>query len=244
MGTKKAKKRDKKNLGDFLSLGARKRLNTSKKRDSTRGRSFSRRRARDQRATLDASPPAVGDPAWFTAEAREARRLKLARQLLDVHRKRYDLTKNPVFVWEAIDAAMIGRVPLPDWVTAYLGRVSTRIGALSRSKVPRKNDPPRAVYHALEFGGRRKAANPFTAMSESWHTVNIALAVWWAMGDGTKLDFAIEAVVRTHPVECTRDPKCSTISRTTVARAWRLHGPSISNSSGPPTRPNKVSFRH
>jgi hypothetical protein len=190
-----------------------------------------------------ADPPQVGTPEWFAPDAVEARRLKGAAQALDVLRRRFELTKNPVFAWDAVHVACSQGVPLPEWVTAYLNRVAARIGELSRAGVPHKNDPPRAVYHALEFGGRRNAANPFTAMSESWHSVNIALAVWYAMegvlkadgtrGDETKLDFALDAVVRTHPDHCTRDPKCSTISRTTVARAWRLHGPSITESEPP-----------
>ena len=47
------------------------------------------------------------------------------------------------------------------------------------------------------------------------------------MADDTKPDFAIDAVVRSHPAHCTRHPKCTAISRSTVARAWRLHRDAI-----------------
>jgi hypothetical protein len=169
-------------------------------------------------------PPQLGEPAWFARDAVEARRRKVTRQLLRVAQQQYEFTKNPVFVWEAVRIASHLSAPLPAWVMAYLARVADRIGQLSRADVPTKNEPPRAVYRALEFGGRGgKGANPFTAMSDSWHSVSIALAVWWAMDEWPKVDFAIDAVVKTHPTQCTRNPKCHAISRSTVARAWRLH---------------------
>jgi hypothetical protein len=128
--------------------------------------------------------------------------------LLRVLDQQYAYTKNPVFVWAAIATALKRGAPLPAWVRHYLGRVAASIGTLSRT-VPRKNDPPRAVYRALEFG-RRVGGNPFTAMSDSWHTVRIALDVWRAMRRHA-------ADVRSTPW-CARirigarDPQCTTIS--------------------------------
>jgi hypothetical protein len=184
----------------------------------------------------------VGSPDRRNPEGVEARVQEMLRRLFQNFDVRYQKTRNPVFVWEAIHLALERRAPLPDWVIAYLGRVSAQIRTLSRTGVPRKNEVPRAVYRALEFSNRT-GQNPFTAISDAWHAASIALDVWYEMRDGTKLDFALDAAAKTHTMHCTRDPRCPTISRTTVARAWRRFQVSI---VPPPRNPHsrRGSTRH
>lgn len=141
---------------------------------------------------------------------------------LEVRRQQYQQTKNPVFVWSAIEIIIREHRTMPAWVRDYLGRVATNIDTLSRRRIPRKNEPPRAVYRALEFGSQA-AVNPFAAQADAWHRLNIAIEVWWRLGALEKLDAAIYQVVKTHAQFCTRRPPCRRISRSTVMRAWETY---------------------
>lgn len=145
------------------------------------------------------------------------------RQAIEVRRQQYLRTQNPVFVWSALELLLRDRQPLPAWVRDYLARVATNIDTLSRRRIPRKNEPPRAVYRALEFGKHGAVVNPFAAQADEWHRLNIAIEVWWRLGALEKLDAAIFEVVNTHAQFCTRRPPCRRISRSTVMRAWEAY---------------------
>ena len=170
-----------------------------------------------------AVPPKLGDPEWFSPEHVERRRRKLTRQLFHVRETQYRLTKNPAFVWAAIDEASRLGVALPAWVRPYLGRVAHQIAELSRTHAPGKAEPTRSVYHALEFHNQRGAPNPFAAMHDQWHEVNIALEMWWYVSDGHQETYAKAIVAEQHPARCTLTPKCTAIGAATVLRCWKKY---------------------
>src|SRR5262245_62677655 len=114
-------------------------------------------------------------------------------------------------------------MPLPAWVRRYLGRVARRIAALSRTHAPQTTVPSRSVYQALEFDVRRGAPNPFAAMHDQWHEVNIALEVWRKLGEGHQETYAADAVAKEHPACCTLNPKCPSIGARTVFRCWKKY---------------------
>jgi hypothetical protein len=91
---------------------------------------------------------------------------------------------------------------------------------------PAKNETATAVYHALEFiskGTYPGSLNPFREIVDASHDVEVAANVYFALNAGHKLDIALDLVAREHPQQCGATPRCATISRSTVARAWRKH---------------------
>lgn len=88
-------------------------------------------------------PPRVGSADWFQPAQVEARRRKFIRQLLSVNEKRYELTKKPVFVWEAVS------VRLPAMSNCHDGSGNTSYEF--RHRWP--------CYLAPEFRGRAVAAD-------------------------------------------------------------------------------------
>jgi hypothetical protein len=143
--------------------------------------------------------------------------------MLAVRRQQYLQTQNPVYVWSAI--AMLADEPrrtLPAWIRDYLARVAANIDGLSRRRIPRKDEPPRAVYRALEFGAAA-VVNPFAAQADVWHRLTLAIEVNAALGPLPKLDAAIHHVVQTHRAQCVRVPPCRQVSRSTVLRAWQTY---------------------
>jgi hypothetical protein len=92
---------------------------------------------------------------------------------------------------------------------------------------PAKNETAKSVYRAMEFirpDIRSGPANPFREMVDKSHDTGLAVSVYFALRQGHKLDFALDYVARLHPSECDGTPRCVTISRSTVGRAWRKHG--------------------
>jgi hypothetical protein len=134
---------------------------------------------------------------------------------------RYLETKNPVFVWEAVGLAYDTARPFPAWVVAYLARVADRFQRLSRTQVP-ESDLPAAIARAVEFD-RVRGQNPFHALTDTAHDLGIAFQVWSQVRRGDKLDAVLTDVAQRHPQHCTRNPKCTTLHRSTVARIWKRH---------------------
>ena len=92
---------------------------------------------------------------------------------------------------------------------------------------PKKNEIATAVYQALEFvrrGNNTGPANPFRMIADQSHDACLAASVYFKLREYPKLDLALDLVADEHPKECSANPPCTTISRSTVARAWRKHG--------------------
>ena len=101
-----------------------------------------------------------------------------------------------------------------------------------RTDIPTKELPP-AVARALEFDGGR-GVNAFRAITGTSHDFLIASQVYQHyVIQRKKLDFAIDDVAREHPVTCTLNPKCETISRTTVGRYWDRYRSRLVSQSSP-----------
>jgi hypothetical protein len=163
------------------------------------------------------------------AAARERSR-RFVEQLLDVHRERYERTKNPRYAWLAIRDARRKDVPWPSWAIGYLDRVAGHISDLARAPSPSKNALPRAVYRALEFDTRASAANPFTNDRKVLHDVDIAIDVKLeirherARGNRQpKLEAIFAAVAAEHPARCAGHPRCTKLSAAHVKRIWHTH---------------------
>lgn len=152
---------------------------------------------------------------------------------LTYYEAQYRETKNPVFAWEALNLVMVGGgVSMPEWLTDYFYRASTRLHDMSRTNIP-QDEMPSAVYRALEFPSQR-GNNPFRAITDVAHDFAIALDVWLHLRQGEKLEFAVVDVARDHPRQCGRSPKCESISGSTVARHWQKHGPVLTKQAPRP----------
>ena len=96
---------------------------------------------------------------------------------------------------------------------------------MSREDIPRK-EIASAVYRALGFGPVR-GVNPFRALTDTAHNFYIAFQVALQIRNGKKPDFAIADVAENIQTSAST-VKCSTLSRSTVARLWRKRRPRIS----------------
>ena len=140
---------------------------------------------------------------------------------LAFYEARYAATQNPIFVWEAIAQAIANNRALPPWVLLYLARVASAFHDMSRAQIPQEEIAP-AVYRALDFKAT-KGVNPFRLISATSHDLVIACEVWEQIREGKKPDLAFDDVARAHPARCEKDPRCQSISRTTVYRCWEDH---------------------
>jgi hypothetical protein len=136
---------------------------------------------------------------------------------------RFNKTRNPDYVWDALHLALESGVPPPAWVTAYFRRVSSRMYEMGHTTSTPQREMPRAVYRALEFDPARRN-NPLRAAANEIHEFLIACQVLpRLLQPDSKLDAAIKGVETDHPAVCELKPKCDTISYSTVARAWKKH---------------------
>lgn len=146
---------------------------------------------------------------------------EIAADWLTYYAARYHETRNPVFAWVAINTAIRAQVFFPEWMTAYLARVSGAVSLMVREMIPR-DDLATAFYRALEFPSVH-GVNPFRALIDAAHDFSVVLDVAQRVREGSKPQFAFVDVAREHPARCAGRPKCDTISETTVARLWRKH---------------------
>lgn len=162
----------------------------------------------------------------------------MAQWAIAGYETRFNETKDPVFVWLALHTALAAGDPVPSWavvpawVIAYVHRVASNVHEMVFSKIPARDIPP-AVYRALEFTPARRK-NPFRVFADEQHDRNIAYVMMPQILAGKKLDGVINEVVNEHPTVCgtmqywmAGNRKCQSISRSTVARIWRKHGPTL-----------------
>jgi hypothetical protein len=143
--------------------------------------------------------------------------------MLAVLQAKYDESKNPVFAWAArLESRRTGAAE-PAWVSAYLDRVTQRLHSMSYGNTPQGDVPP-AVYRALEFDPRSRS-NPFRVIAKLGHDLALALEVSYQIKQLGKVDAAIFHVKNEHPTRCNLQPKCETISYSTVARVLEKHRP-------------------
>ena len=120
-----------------------------------------------------------------------------------VAKKLYEITGNPLHVWNAYRVCRVARLGVPDWVVSYFDGVAKRLfqpakrgGKLSKS----------AIGKAL---GMKAPGREFREFSETLEWADIADDVWQQRKRGDKETYAIEAVAEKRG-----------ISPSKVRRAW------------------------
>ena len=120
-----------------------------------------------------------------------------------VAKKLYEITGNPLHVWNAYRVCRVARLGVPDWVVSYFDGVAKRLfqpakrgGKLSKS----------AIGKAL---GMNAPGRQFLEFSETPEWADIADDVWQQRKRGDKETYAIEAVAEKRG-----------ISPSKVRRAW------------------------
>jgi hypothetical protein len=142
------------------------------------------------------------------------KKIKLSREAVEAFRggmdhkkavakKLYEITGNPLHVWNAYQVCRVARLGVPDWVLSYFDGVAKRLlqpakrgGKLSKS----------AIGKAL---GMNAPGREFREFSETPEWADIAYDVWQQLKGGDKETYAIEAVAEKRG-----------ISPSTVRRAW------------------------
>ena len=121
----------------------------------------------------------------------------------EVAKKLYEITGNPLHVWNAYRVCRVARLGVPDWVVSYFDGVAKRLfqpakrgGKLSKS----------AIGKAL---GMNAPGRQFLEFSETPEWADIADDVWQQRKRGDKETYAIEAVAEKRG-----------ISPSKVRRAW------------------------
>ncbi|MBI2526747.1 MAG: hypothetical protein HYY95_27690 [Candidatus Rokubacteria bacterium] len=145
-----------------------------------------------------------------------AEKKRVAAEIVELHGKTYDKTKNPLLVWRAYLECRAAKRPAPKWVLSYLDRVARRFWLWSMNGGARPpSDVSVAIAEALEMKrpGRGGRGNIFTRFSDS-KNVGLSIAVSHRLRDGDKLYVAIEAVAAE-----------KNLGRATVWRAWRKYPP-------------------
>jgi len=142
------------------------------------------------------------------------KKIKLSREAVEAFRgmmdhktavakKLYEITGNPLHVWNAYRVCRVARLGVPDWVVSYFDGVAKRLfqpakrgGKLSKS----------AIGKAL---GMNAPGRQFLEFSETPEWADIADDVWQQRKRGDKETYAIEAVAEKRG-----------ISPSKVRRAW------------------------
>ena len=142
------------------------------------------------------------------------KKIKLSREAVEAFRGRmdhktavakklYEITGNPLHVWNAYRVCRVARLGVPDWVVSYFDGVAKRLfqpakrgGKLSKS----------AIGKAL---GMNAPGRQFLEFSETPEWADIADDVWQQRKRGDKETYAIEAVAEKRG-----------ISPSKVRRAW------------------------
>ena len=142
------------------------------------------------------------------------KKIKLSREAVEAFRgmmdhktavakKLYEITGNPLHVWNAYQVCRVARLGVPDWVVSYFDGVAKRLfqpakrgGKLSKS----------AIGKAL---GMNAPGRQFLEFSETPEWADIADDVWQQRKRGDKETYAIEAVAEKRG-----------ISPSKVRRAW------------------------
>jgi hypothetical protein len=172
-----------------------------------------------------------------TKRARARTRRLITAAWMDASRREFEATGNPIHAWEAYRLARKTRVPVPELVLEYFGRVAARVSSLARDHVPRKNGVAKAVASAvgLDCRGRYNPFDPFNGWWRAGHELLIACHVYschadnWSnkeerkvVGDDWKT--ICEAGAQRHNTTC----DCGrSISWKTAERYFRQHAKSV-----------------
>jgi hypothetical protein len=95
------------------------------------------------------------DPPSFPSKVEAA--LKDLRLKLEMELAGYIETKNPVYVWQAIKLCTDHKLPLPDWVSAYLASVANRMLC---DEVRQSPDLRAVLSYVLGFKFVKKSPGP------------------------------------------------------------------------------------
>jgi hypothetical protein len=156
-----------------------------------------------------------------------------ARGNIAAAERRYRVTKNPLWAFEACAEATSNDLPLPRWVLEYFHRISVHLCELSRSDIPRKSRIYRAIAKALEFPiGRRGRRNPFAELTDEIHRAWIILAMDYEIGAGHKPYIGAELAAKAHARECDRSGCRPTPM--SVLRLWQRERKSMTSGNQEP----------
>lgn len=112
----------------------------------------------------------------------------------------YEESKNPVHVWMVINLSLSSGRALPDWTLEYLKRAAGNIAATAEAAQHRntcKDECDVATAKALEMHRGRKG-HVFNDWARTQAKIRAVYEVVDAMQNGTKLQFAVEAVAKRH----------------------------------------------
>jgi hypothetical protein len=123
-----------------------------------------------------------------------------------VAKKLYEITGNPLHVWNAYRVCRVARLGVPDWVLSYFDGVAKRLLQLEDTVKRGEKLSESAIGKAL---GMKAPGREFREFSETLEWADIAEDVRQQLKRGDKEKYAIEAVAEKRG-----------ISPSTVRRAW------------------------
>ncbi len=133
------------------------------------------------------------------------------RRYLELYKRAYDATSNPVFAWHVYGSCRGWEMVPPEWVWRYLDDVAVRVYEVSRPGSVLADDPVAAVFDAL--GMRSPGPGRWTRgsiLSKDDHDLFLASEVQWRREEGHQETYAIDDVARLRDV-----------SPSTVRLAWK-----------------------
>lgn len=133
---------------------------------------------------------------------------------IEVERRAFFETSNPMHVWAAFRYAAVAKAETPDWVRGYLDLVSKRILALS-AEAHKQTEQPKRNAKVDDFGPRLAAAmmmkgSHLTGYHSDW--IAYGMNVRHRMHSGDQETYAIESVARD-----------ASVSISTVRRGWKRY---------------------
>ena len=144
----------------------------------------------------------------------------------------YAKNGNPICAWLAIAECLQPNLQLPAWVLEYLGRAGLAVRKLTRRSEP---PDPASVVRALGLAQKRGARGVFRELSMAQRHRCLAELVWSrgiALGGNRQTvrrepkrvpapsAMKVKAIIKLVAHE-------AGVSRETVWRAWRAHGPGL-----------------
>jgi hypothetical protein len=126
----------------------------------------------------------------FSREAVEAFRGGMDHKTA-VAKKLYEITGNPLHVWNAYRASRAVRLEVPDWVLSYFDRVAKRLFQHEEAAKRGKKLSESEIGKAL---GMNAPGREFRKFSETLEWADIAEDVRQQLKRGDKEKYAIEAV--------------------------------------------------
>ena len=113
------------------------------------------------------------------SEADEARRRKVADSVQSMEER---ASKNPLYMWWAIDLCIKCNIPFPPWVMGYLKESASKLMQMmfdaAPTGTPEVAREAEAVGRALGFGAKgRGRGNVFSTHAKYWRDTHVLMAV-------------------------------------------------------------------